>query len=150
MQNFRYMMPLEMMEHISRQKLCDDFDNILDRVDKEDTGFVIVDDNGKDRYVLCSARWMEYCFDDDFGCIIDSALRYALPRESYMPSTVVEFIRKYINIIDTKTIDVAIKDINQELKRNNVHDPEMWSTLKTELEERLDYLYKKQQEKKDE
>ena len=35
MQNFRYMMPLEMMEHISRQKLCDDFDNILDRVDKE-------------------------------------------------------------------------------------------------------------------
>ena len=43
MQNFRYMMPLEMMEHISRQKLCDDFDNILDRVDKEDTGFVIVD-----------------------------------------------------------------------------------------------------------
>ena len=29
------------MERISRQKLCDDFDNILDRVDKEDTGFVI-------------------------------------------------------------------------------------------------------------
>lgn len=99
MQNFRYMMPLEMMEHISRQKLCDDFDNILDRVDKEDTGFVIVDDNGKDRCVLCPARWMEYCFDDDFGCIINSALRYAISRHTYMPGVVVDFIRRYARVL---------------------------------------------------
>lgn len=149
MHTFRYLMPLDTMERISRQKLCDDFDNVLDRVDKEDIGFVILDDEGKEAHVLCPARWMEYCFDDDFGCIINSALRYAIRRESYMPSTVVEFIRKYIHIIDTKTISVAIRDIEIEVRPGCVSKPEMWSELKDELKERLDYLYKNQQEKKD-
>lgn len=83
MHTFRYLMPLDTMERISRQKLCEDSDNVLERVDKEDIGFVIVDDEGKEGHVLCPARWMEYCFDDDFGCIINSALRYGRPiRES--------------------------------------------------------------------
>lgn len=89
---------------------------------------------------------MEYCFDDDFGCIINSALRYAISRHTYMPGVVVDFIRRYINIIDTKTIDVTIKDIDQELKQNNVHDPEMWSALKAELEARLSQLQTKNAE----
>ena len=112
MHTFRYLMPLDTMVRISRQKLCEDFDNVLERVDKEDIGFVIVDDEGKEGHVLCPARWMEYCFDDDFGCIINSALRYAISRHTYMPGVVVDFIRRYINIIDTKTIDVTIKDTN--------------------------------------
>ena len=49
MHTFRYLMPLDTMERISRQKLCEDFDNVLERVDKEDIGFVIVDDEGKER-----------------------------------------------------------------------------------------------------
>lgn len=146
MHTFRYLMPLDTMERISRQKLCEDFDNVLERVDKEDIGFVIVDDEGKEGHVLCPARWMEYCFDDDFGCIINSALRYAISRHAYMLGVVVDFIRRYINIIDTKTIDVAIKDIDQELKQNNVHDPEMWSALKAELEARLSQLQTKNAE----
>lgn len=143
MHTFRYLMPLDTMERISKQKFCEDFDNVLERVDKEDIGFVIVDDEGKEGHVLCPARWMEYCFDDDFGCIINSALRYAIRRESYMPGVVVDFIRRYINIIDTKTIDVAIKDIDHELGLNSVHDPEMWSQFKKELEIRLAYLHEK-------
>lgn len=143
MHTFRYLMPLDTMERITRQKLCNDFDNILERVDKEDIGFVILNDEGKDGYVLCPARWMEYCFDDDFGCIINSALRYSISRHTYMPGTVVDFIRKYINVIDTKTIDVAIKDIEYELDRNNVDVPEMWQSLKRDLEIRLAYLHEK-------
>lgn len=86
---------------------------VLERVDKENIGFVILNEEGKDGQVLCPARWMEYCFDDDFGCIINSALRYAIRRHTYMPGVVVDFIRKYINILDTKTIEVAIEDITQ-------------------------------------
>lgn len=143
MHQFRNLKPLDTMERISRQKLCDDFDNILDRVDKEDTGFVILDDESKDRYVLCPAHWMDYCFDDDFGCIINSALRYSINRHTYMPGVVVNFIRKYINILDTKTIDIAIKDIEEELKADNFDDPEMWQKLKDELIARLAYLHEK-------
>ena len=58
MHTFRYLMPLDTMERISRQKLCEDFDNVLERVDKEDIGFVIVDDEGKEGHVLCPARWI--------------------------------------------------------------------------------------------
>lgn len=150
MHEFRYLMPLDTMERITRQKLCDDFDAVLDRVDKEDIGFVIQDEQGKDGYVLCPARWMQYCFDDDFGCIVNSALRYSIRRHTYMPGVVVDFIRKYMKILDTKTIDIAIKDIDYELKQNNVDEPEMWSKLKDELAVRLAFLYEQTaiQEKK--
>ena len=104
MHQFRNLQPLDTMERITRQKLCNSFDNVLNRVGMEDMGFVILDDEGKDRYVLCPAHWMDYCFDDDFGCIINGALRYSINRHTYMPGVVVDFIRKYINVLDTKTI----------------------------------------------
>ena len=140
MHQFRYLKPLDTMERITRQKLCEDFDVVLDRVDKEDIGFVILDDEGKEGYVLCPARWMDYCFDDDFGCIINSALRYAIGRHTYMPGVVVDFVRKYMKVLDSKTIDVAIKDIDRELELNNVDEPTMWQKLKVELIARLAYL----------
>lgn len=143
MHTFKYLMPLDTMERITRQKLCDDFDHVLERVDKENIGFVILNDEGKDGHVLCPAHWMEYCFDDDFGCIINSALRYAISRNTYMPGVVVDFILRYIKILDTKTIDAAIKDIEFELKQNNVDDLKMWLSLKRELEIRLAYLHEK-------
>lgn len=143
MHDYRYLMPLDAMERISRQTLCDNFDEILDRVDKEDTGLVILNDDGKDGYVLCPARWMHYCFDEDFGCIVNSALRYAIRRHTYMPGVVVDFIRKYIRVLDTKTIDVAIKDINRELEHEGVDDPEMWVALRNELSAQQTYLHEK-------
>ena len=60
-----------------------------------------------------------------------------------MPGVVVDFIRKYINILDTRTINVAIKDIEEELKADNVDDPAMWQKLKDELIARLAYLHEK-------
>ena len=151
MREFRYLKPLDTMERITREKLCAEFDDVLERVDKEDIGFVILNDEGKDRYVLCPARWMDYCFDDDFGCIINSALRYAIRRHTYMPSVVVDFVRKHINVLDTKTIDVAIRDIEYDLEHDNVDEPTMWKGLLTELKTRLAYLYeiKAIQEKRD-
>lgn len=70
----KMLVPLDTMERITRQHLCDNFDEVLERVDKENIGFVILTEDGKDGQVLCPARWMAYCFDDDFGCIINSAL----------------------------------------------------------------------------
>ena len=135
--------PLDTMERITRQHLCENFDEVLERVDKEDIGFVILNEEGKDGQVLCPARWMEYCFDDDFGCIINSALRYAIHRHTYMPGVVVEFMRKYINIMDSRTIHVAIEDITKELEWGSVDEPTMWLNLKKDLEIRLAYLHER-------
>lgn len=143
MYQFKMLAPLETMDRISRQFLCDNFDEVLERVDKENIGFVILDEEGKDGQILCPARWMDYCFDDDFGCIINSALRYSINRHTYMPGVVVNFIRKYINILDTKTIDVAVEDIATAIEMNEADDPAMWKRLKDDLIVRRDYLLEK-------
>lgn len=127
------MMPIEQMEHITRQQLCDDFDNILKRINEEKIGFVILNEKGENGHVICPAEWMDICFDKDFGCIIINALRYAISNDSYMPEVVVEFIRKHIEALDKTTIDTAICDIEDELNSERINDPTMWMKLKDEL-----------------
>lgn len=36
---FKYLKQLDTMERITREELCAEFDNILERVDKENIGF---------------------------------------------------------------------------------------------------------------
>ncbi|HPE96268.1 MAG TPA: hypothetical protein PLT66_09410, partial [Bacillota bacterium] len=65
MRDFKFLQPTDTMERISRNDLSDRFDEILETVDRDNVGFVITDENKKD-YVLCPAKWFDYCFDDDF------------------------------------------------------------------------------------
>ena len=106
--NYRFLHPTETMERITRAEFAANLDAILDKVTGEDVGIVITEEGKKD-LVLCPKYWFDYCFDDDFGCIVNSALRYSLGRNTYMPSTVAAFVRKYINVIGTKTIHVKQK-----------------------------------------
>ena len=76
----------------------------------------------------------ETIFDDDFGCIINSAVRYSLGRYTYMPSTVAEFVLKYLNYLDNKTISVMICDIDEALKNEDLPLRKIWLELKSKLE----------------
>lgn len=58
------------MEKITRQQLADNFDEILERVHKEDIGFVILTPEGKDGEVLCPASWFEM-ESNDIASIMD-------------------------------------------------------------------------------
>lgn len=140
MKTWTYLPPIDAMERITKQQFCDDMDRILERVDKENVGFVIKNDAGDDHLILCPAKWFHYCFDDDFGCIINSALRYAISRHTYMPGVVIDFVRKYINIIDAKTISVAIKDIERAIVEDGVDDVCAWQQLNADLKARLEQL----------
>ena len=104
----KYLHPIDEMKRISRQELADNLDDILETVHKDNVGFVIKDDDGKPDVVLCPADWFHFCFDQDFGCIINSALRYAIGRHTYMPGVVRDFIRRYMNVLDSRTLVVAI------------------------------------------
>ena len=133
MREWKYLKPLDTMERITRQELMDRFDNILNEIDAEDIGIVILDEDGNDEFVLCPARWMDYCFDKDFGCIISCSIRYAIRRETYMPSVVVDFVRKYLHVLDSNTIKVAIEDIESEINMDSVPYPGIWLSLKQDL-----------------
>lgn len=50
-----------------------------------------------------------------------------------MPGVVVAFIREYINILDRRTIEVVIRDIEEELKLGGGDDPIMWVERKMNL-----------------
>lgn len=63
MQEYRKIRSLETMERITQQQLQDLFDEILDRVDREDIGFVILGEDGQGDCVLCPAHWFPGAFD---------------------------------------------------------------------------------------
>ncbi len=139
----KYLQPLDQMKRITRQELVDHFDEILETVETDNIGYVIKDPEGKKDVVLCPARWFDFCFDEDFGCIVNSTLRYAIGRHTYMPSVVRNFIRKYMTVLDAKTLVVAIRDIDSELRIGELDDADEWSLLRSELQVRLDELQEK-------
>ena len=128
------------MERVNRQEFVSRFDEILKNVDKDKIGYIITEVDGNEEYVLCPADWLGFHFDNDFGCIITSAIRYSINRKTYMPSIVVRFVRKYMNVLNSNTIKVALEDIEQELEWGTVEDPVMWRKLKEELLYRQAYL----------
>ena len=128
MDNWKFLQPVDTMERITAEDLAKSFDSITERCSKENLGFVI--ESNANQYVLCPAQWFNYCFDDDFGCIINSALRYAIHRHTYMPEVVVDFVRKYLEILDTKTLSVIIEDIQREMNfMGGPDNPQMWQSL---------------------
>ena len=135
-----FLIPTETMKRLTQQELCDNFDAILEEVDQENIGYVIKDKDGMDNVVLCPARWIDFMYDHDFGCVITAALRYAISRQSYMPGIVAKFIRNYISVLDTQTIVVAIRDINDAFENYDVPEKQMWMELRDDLQKALDTM----------
>lgn len=131
MRKYEYVHPIDEMERITRKDFCENFDEILDRATDENVGFVITDSKSND-VILCPIHWFSFMLDDDFGCVMNSAVRYAIGRHTYMPEVVCNFVRKYINILDKKTIGVMIDDIDKELKLG-IDQEELWISLRDEL-----------------
>ncbi len=137
---FKFVTPLDEMERVSRSEIGERLDEILDKIDKEDIGYVISDE-GKDDLVLVPARWFLFPLDDDFGCIINAAVRYAIGRHTYMPGLVCNYVRRYMHILDSKTIDVLVTDINRELQIG-IEQEELWIKLRNELADRYEEMTK--------
>lgn len=126
----------ENMERISRQHLCDNLDSILETVSLENIGFVITD-AGKDDLVLCPASWLSPLVSEGFGCIVNSAVRYSLGRDTYMPDVAVQFILDHMNLLDLRTVTVMYRDIQKALENENLPHLETWVSLMYALETRL-------------
>lgn len=126
----------ENMERISRQHLCDNLDSILETVSLENIGFVITD-AGEDDLVLCPASWLSPLASEEFGCIVNSAVRYSLGRDTYMPGIAVQFILEHMNLLDIRTETVMYRDIQKALEDENLPHRETWVSLMYALETRL-------------
>lgn len=129
----KFLKKIEELPRISRSQFCEDMDAVLDKVSEENTAFVLTED-GKSDLVLCPAAWFDFIYDDDFGCIINSAVRYALRRNTYMPGVVSDFVRRYLHILDNKTLSVIVDDIDREIEMFGKFDrQDLWESLKVDV-----------------
>ena len=136
-----YPQPLAQIERVEQSLISEKLDEMLDRIDKEDVGFVITE-GGADKYVLCPYRWFESTFDDDFGCVINSAMRHELTGGTENLEAVMQFVRNHYTTFNDKTLHVAVKDIEYHAAsplyevKNKSEWLEIQSLLRTELERR--------------
>lgn len=65
--------------------------------------------------------------DDDFGAILNCAVRYAIGRQTYMPSLVISYITPLLPYITNKTLGVFKRDYESATSYGDVRiDKPMW------------------------
>ncbi len=74
--------------------------------------------------------------DDDFGAVINCAIRYCIGRRTYMPSLVTSWIMQNCSgKLTNKTLWVAKKDIDEAINLGDPQDVETWHRFRNWLEE---------------
>lgn len=138
---------LEGMERIPHTDLPEKLDEMFERIEKEDIAFVITED-GEDKYVLCPYAWFDFAQDDDFGCMVNSAIRNELNYPSENLEAVQRFIKNHIESFDHRTVAVAIKDIEyaSSSKLREFENKESWMGIRNLLLARLLEMERKQKE----
>lgn len=61
--------------------------------------------------------------DDDFGAVLNCAVRYALGRPSYMPSIVIGFITPLLPYLNDKTLWCFDRDVTEARWHGGYGDP---------------------------
>ena len=82
--------------------------------------------------------------DDDFGCILNCAVRYAAGRQTYMPGIVIDFITPLLPRLSMRTLWCFKKDIENRNEPYGLGHPDIdkpkWlaflSAVKAELDNR--------------
>lgn len=132
---------LDGMERIPQTVLSEKLDEMIERIERENVGFVITED-GKDKYVLCPCNWYGCYWEKDFGCMVNSAIRNELKRHSENTEAVQNFILNHYESFDLRTVSVAIEDIERAIcsPLRTLENPMSWNGIRNLLVKRLSQL----------
>lgn len=82
-------------------------------------------------------------YDEDFGAVLNCAIRYCLGRKTYMPGIVIDYITPMIPKLDDRTLRCFEKDILEAkgpygcgLGDKNIDEPKWINFLENVKEER--------------
>lgn len=65
--------------------------------------------------------------DDDFGLILNCAVRYSLGRETYVPSVVTDYIKPLLQYLNDRTVKVLWNDVRSaDYYGNKYIDEPVW------------------------
>lgn len=89
--------------------------------------------------ILSDEQFVFNCDSEDFGAVLNCAVRYCLGRQTYMPKLVMDFIRPLLPSLSNITLYVMIKDVEtaNNLGDKNIDEPE-WGKFLIECKNELD------------
>ena len=76
--------------------------------------------------------------DDGFGLVLNCAVRYALGRRTYVPSSVASFITPLLPHVSDTTLGCFERDLSEAIRNGNLGDPSIdapvWHGFKAALD----------------
>ena len=76
--------------------------------------------------------------DDDFGAVLNCAIRYCIGRRTYMPDLVTSYIRPLLPYLNRKTVQVMWNDIRAAKNYGDRCDEATWMNFLEDLVAELD------------
>ena len=127
--------PFHGYEAITIDELKDQTNSLLNLVTEELRPLTVTMENGKE-FLLFPRELLNPLYDHDFRLILVAAIRYAMGKNTAIPLTVAQYIRRYLRLLDAKTLTLAINDIRSHLTDCGEHEPnpDLWQSLLVILE----------------
>lgn len=127
--------PFHDYEAITVDELKDKTNSLLNLVTEELRPLTVTMENGKE-FLLFPQELLEPLYDHDFRLILVAAMRYAMGKNTAISMTVVRYIRRYLRLLDAKTLTLTICDIRSHLADYEEHEPNpnLWRSLLAILE----------------
>ena len=140
--------PFQDYESITVDELKDQANSLLNLVTEEQRPLRVCMNNGKE-FLLFPHDVLALICDSDFRLILLSAMRYAMGRNTYMPTVVSGYIKRHIRFLDDKFLALAADDIRRHLEDYAEHEPNpnlwqgLFDALKTEQRARATHQARK-------
>lgn len=127
--------PFHDYEAITVDELKDQTNSLLNLVTEELRPLTVTMENGKE-FLLFPRELLEPLYNHDFRLILVAAMRYAMGKNTAISMTVVRYIRRFLRLLDAKTLTLAINDIRSHLTDYGEHEPKpaLWQGLLAVLE----------------
>ena len=129
-------------EAITIDDLKDKTNSFLNLVTEEQRPLRVSMKNGKE-FLMFPQDLLAPLYDHDFRLILIAAMRYAMGRNTYMPSVVADYIKRHMHLLDDKFLVLASDDIQRHFEDYGEHEPNpnLWQSLLDALEaERRDRI----------
>lgn len=127
--------PFHDYESITVDELKEQTNSLLNLVTEELRPLTVTMENGNE-FLLFPRELLEPLYDHDFRLILMAAMRYAMGKNTAISMTVVRYIRRYLRLLDAKTLTLAINDIRSHLTDYGECEPnpDLWQSLLVILE----------------
>ena len=127
--------PFDQYESITLNDLKDQTNSLLNLVTEEPRPLRVSMKNGKE-FMMFPRDLLAPLYDHDFRLILIAAMRYAMGRSTYMPTVVVDYLKRHIQLLDDKFLALASDDIQRHFEDYGEHEPtpNLWQGLLETLE----------------